>query len=50
LPQPGIPAFQGEHNIELLMERNVDPAMIHELRQRKILLSRKSLRGDFDEV
>ncbi|GJH08266.1 CoA transferase [Caballeronia novacaledonica] len=50
LPQPGIPAFQGEHNIELLKERNVDPAMIHELRQRKILLSRKSLRGDFDEV
>ncbi|WP_341315428.1 CoA transferase [Paraburkholderia sp. IMGN_8] len=50
LPPPGIPAFQGEHNVELLAERNMDPAVIQELRQRKILLSRKSLRGDFDEA
>ncbi|MFD1559418.1 CaiB/BaiF CoA transferase family protein [Paraburkholderia silviterrae] len=48
LPAPGIPAFQGEHNIELLTERNVDPALIQELRERRILLSRRSLRGDFD--
>ncbi|QBR01394.1 CaiB/BaiF CoA transferase family protein [Paraburkholderia pallida] len=48
LPAPGIPAFQGEHNIELLTERNVDPALIQELRERRILLSRNSLRGDFD--
>ncbi|WP_028219594.1 CaiB/BaiF CoA transferase family protein [Paraburkholderia oxyphila] len=48
LPAPGIPAFQGEHNIELLTERNVDPALIQALRERRILLSRNSLRGDFD--
>jgi crotonobetainyl-CoA:carnitine CoA-transferase CaiB-like acyl-CoA transferase len=50
LPQPGVPAFQGEHNVELLAERNMDPALIQELRQRKILLSRNSLRGEFDEA
>jgi crotonobetainyl-CoA:carnitine CoA-transferase CaiB-like acyl-CoA transferase len=49
LPPPGIPAFQGEHNIELLAERNVNPALIDELRQRRVLLSRRSLRGEFDE-
>jgi crotonobetainyl-CoA:carnitine CoA-transferase CaiB-like acyl-CoA transferase len=48
LPPPGIPAFQGEHNAEILAERNVDPELIQELRQRRVLLSRKSLRGDFD--
>ena len=48
LPPPGIPAFQGEHNVELLAERNVDPALIEELRQRRVLLSRRSLRGEFD--
>jgi crotonobetainyl-CoA:carnitine CoA-transferase CaiB-like acyl-CoA transferase len=49
LPPAGVPAFQGEHNIELLAERNVDPALIEELRQRRVLLSRRSLRGEFDE-
>ncbi|WP_233889779.1 CaiB/BaiF CoA transferase family protein [Paraburkholderia flagellata] len=48
LPAPGIPAFQGEHNVELLTEREVDPALIQELRERRILLSRRSLRGEFD--
>jgi hypothetical protein len=48
LPPPGIPAFQGEHNVELLTERNVDPELIQELRQRRVLLSRRSLRGEFD--
>jgi CoA:oxalate CoA-transferase len=48
LPKPGIPAFQGEHNVELLTERGVDPALIQELRQRRVLLSRRSLRGEFD--
>lgn len=48
LPAPGIPAFQGEHNIELLSERNIDPATIQSLRERRVLVSRKSLRGDFD--
>jgi CoA:oxalate CoA-transferase len=48
LPPPGIPAFQGEHNVELLTEHNVDPELIEELRQRRVLLSRRSLRGEFD--
>jgi CoA:oxalate CoA-transferase len=50
LPKPGIPAFQGEHNVELLAERGVDPALIQKLRERQILLSRRSLRGDFDAL
>jgi CoA:oxalate CoA-transferase len=48
LPPPGIPAFQGEHNAELLAERNIDPAFIQELRERRVLLSRRSIREDFD--
>jgi len=50
LPAPGIPAFQGEHNIELLTERKVSPDVIQSLRKRRILLSRRSLRGEFDEA
>jgi len=49
LPKPGSPAFQGEHNVELLSERGIDPALIQELRQRRVLLSRRSLRGEFDQ-
>jgi CoA:oxalate CoA-transferase len=48
LPPPGIPAFQGEHNVELLTERNVDPALIEDLRQRRVLLSRRAARGAYD--
>jgi CoA:oxalate CoA-transferase len=48
LPPPGIPAFQGEHNVELLAERNIDPAFIQELRERRVLLSRRGIREDFD--
>ena len=40
----------GEHNVKLLAERKMDPALIQELRQREILLSRNSLRGEFDEA
>ena len=50
LPPPGIPAFQGEHNVELLTEHNVDPATILSLRKRRVLLSRRTPRGEFDEV
>jgi crotonobetainyl-CoA:carnitine CoA-transferase CaiB-like acyl-CoA transferase len=50
LPPPGIPAFQGEHNVELLAQRNVDPAVIQSLRKRGILLSRRTPRGAFDAV
>src|SRR5215471_14844056 len=28
LPAPGVPAFQGEHNVELLTERNIDTEVI----------------------
>jgi hypothetical protein len=45
-----VPAFQGEHNVELLAERNIDPALIQSLRERQILLSRRTARGAFDEV
>jgi crotonobetainyl-CoA:carnitine CoA-transferase CaiB-like acyl-CoA transferase len=48
LPPPGIPAFQGEHNAELLAERHVDPALIEDLRQRRVLLSRRAARGAYD--
>jgi CoA:oxalate CoA-transferase len=48
LPAPGIPAFQGEHNVELLTERQVDPAVIEDLRQRRVLLSRRAARGAYD--
>jgi CoA:oxalate CoA-transferase len=48
LPAPGIPAFQGEHNVELLDERGVDPAVIKDLQARRVLLSRRSARGAYD--
>ncbi len=48
LPPPGIPAFQGEHNAELLLEHKVDPALIDDLKQRRVLLSRRSPRGAYD--
>jgi crotonobetainyl-CoA:carnitine CoA-transferase CaiB-like acyl-CoA transferase len=50
LPPPGAPAFQGEHNVELLAERNIDPSVILSLRKRGVLLSRRTPRGAFDEV
>jgi len=48
LPPPGLPAFQGEHNLELLTERNMDRGYIQQLREKRVLLSRRSLRGEFD--
>lgn len=48
LPQPGIPAFQGEHNAEILKEFGVDDAVIDDLRQRRVALSRRSPRGQYD--
>src|SRR2546425_8633033 len=47
LPGPGDPAFQGEHNVELLEERGVDPAVIQDLQARRVLLSRRSARGAY---
>jgi crotonobetainyl-CoA:carnitine CoA-transferase CaiB-like acyl-CoA transferase len=48
LPPPGRPAFQGEHNQEILAERGVPADRIETLRQRHILLSRRSPTGPFD--
>ncbi len=48
LPKPGAPAYQGEHNAELLAERNVAPDVIEDLRQRSVLLSRRTPRGAYD--
>jgi CoA:oxalate CoA-transferase len=48
LPSPGFPAYQGEHNSELLAERNVSEAVIEDLQQRRVLPSRKSPRGAYD--
>lgn len=48
LPSPGIPSFQGEDNARILTDRNVDPAVIEDLRRRKVLLSRRSPRGAYD--
>jgi CoA:oxalate CoA-transferase len=48
LPTPGIPAFQGEHNEEILLENNVSPSRIKDLQERKVLLSRRSPVGTYD--
>ena len=48
LPPPGIPAYQGEHNAEILTERNIEPVVIEDLRQRRVLLSRRTPRGTYD--
>ena len=48
LPPPGYPAFQGEHNEEILAERQVAPSQISDLQRRKVLLHRKGPFGAFD--
>ena len=48
LPAPGAPAFQGEHNTEICAEAKVAPEAIQSLKDRHILLSRRSIMGDFD--
>jgi crotonobetainyl-CoA:carnitine CoA-transferase CaiB-like acyl-CoA transferase len=48
LPPPGIPSYQGENNAEILAGRNVAQAVIEDLRERRILLSRRSPRGAYD--
>ncbi len=48
LPPPGSPAFQGEHNEEILAERNIAPDRIADLQKRKVLLSRRGPFGSFD--
>jgi hypothetical protein len=48
LPSPGVPAFQGEHNEEILTERQIAPDKIADMRKRRVLLSRRSPIGAFD--
>jgi CoA:oxalate CoA-transferase len=48
LPSPGMPAFQGEHNEEILAERHIAPEKIADMRKRKVLLSRRGPFGAFD--
>jgi crotonobetainyl-CoA:carnitine CoA-transferase CaiB-like acyl-CoA transferase len=48
LPPPGVPAFQGEHNEEILAERKISPGRIKDLQKRKVLLSRRSPVGTYD--
>ncbi|MEH2562176.1 CoA transferase [Bradyrhizobium sp. AZCC 2289] len=48
LPAPGVPAFQGEHNEEILTERNLTADEIVDLKKRKVLLSRRGPFGAFD--
>ena len=48
LPSPGLPAYQGEHNAELLAERSISQAVIEDLHRRRVLLSRRTPRGAYD--
>ena len=48
LPPPGPPAFQGEHNEEILVERNMAREKIEDLRKRRVLLSRRGPFGAFE--
>jgi CoA:oxalate CoA-transferase len=48
LPPPGVPAFQGEHNAEILAERKIAAARIKDMQERRVLLSRRSPVGGFD--
>jgi crotonobetainyl-CoA:carnitine CoA-transferase CaiB-like acyl-CoA transferase len=41
LPQPGEPAFQGEHNEEILKELQVPDSRIRDLQERSILVNRR---------
>jgi CoA:oxalate CoA-transferase len=48
LPPPGAPAFQGEHNEEILGEQKVDVEKVADMKRRKVLLSRRSPLVAFD--
>ena len=41
LPAPGAPAYQGEHNDEILKELSVSEDSVRDLQQRNVLLSRR---------
>jgi len=48
LPAPGIPSFQGEDNAAVLAEHGVDAERVGQLKQRRVLLSRRTPRGAYD--
>jgi crotonobetainyl-CoA:carnitine CoA-transferase CaiB-like acyl-CoA transferase len=48
LPEPGSPAFQGEHNAQILDEYQIPADQIKDLQDRRILLSRRKPMGAFD--
>jgi len=48
LPPPGVPSFQGENNAQILAEYDVPPEVIDDLKQRRVVLSRRSPRGAYD--
>ncbi|SOE97060.1 Crotonobetainyl-CoA:carnitine CoA-transferase CaiB [Burkholderia sp. D7] len=48
LPKPGIPAFQGENNAEVLAELGISASRIEELKKRGVLRSRRSTAAPFD--
>lgn len=48
LPPPGVPAFQGEHNVEILTEYQFAPERIRDLQSRRVLLSRRNPVGAYD--
>ncbi|VIO70332.1 CaiB/BaiF CoA transferase family protein [Bradyrhizobium ivorense] len=41
LPSPGVPAYQGEHNEDILGQLDIAPERIRDLQQRNILLSKR---------
>lgn len=41
LPSPGVPAYQGEHNEDILGELDVPTEKVRDLQERNILLSRR---------
>lgn len=48
LPAPGIPSFQGEDNAAVLADYGVNAEQIESLRERRVLLSRRTPRGAYD--
>lgn len=41
LPAPGVPAFQGEYNEEILKKLRLPEDRIRDMQQRNVLLSRR---------
>jgi CoA:oxalate CoA-transferase len=41
LPAPGAPAYQGEHNEEILNELGIPQERVRDMQQKNIILSRR---------